>query len=135
MADITFAFYHDAGLTTPVNSGNPVIGPGDVQLWWGSNTADVRARALSDPGVDPIEISIADSNAGSGQPTTAVKLATSQAGLASATAGAALEIGAQVLSGVAGAFTFWARLTDATGVTGSYSDLSLIHTDIQEDPV
>jgi hypothetical protein len=132
---ITFGFFHDAGLTTPVNSSNKIAGPGDVQLWFGSTGADLKARAQSNPGVDPIKIMVSDSNSGGGQPNTAVRLATSQSGLASATPGADLEIGAQVLSGVANAVPFWVRLTDLVGVTGSYADLSLIHTDIDEDPV
>lgn len=132
---ITFGFFHDAGLTTPVNSGNPLSGPGDVQIWFGSNTANVKARAKSNPGVDPIKIQVLDSNSGGGQPATAIRLATSQAGLASATPGSDLEIGPQVLSGVANAVPCWVRLTDQVGVTGSYTDLSIIHTDIDEDPV
>ena len=132
---ITFAFFHDAALTTPVNAGNPITGPGDKQLWLGSTTANVKARALANPGVDPIEIQVADSNSGSGQATTAARLATSQSGLAAATPGTDLEVGPQILSGVANAYPFWLRLTDQTGITGSYTDLSLVHTDITEGPV
>jgi len=141
---ITFKFYHDSALTQEINSGNPItatqdttntLGPVDKQMWFGSVTADVKARANSSPGVDQISVSIADANAGTGEPTTAIKLASAQSGLTGATAGAALNIGTQVLSGSANAVTLWCRIDDATAVAGSYTDLSLITNNLDEDPV
>ena len=138
---ITFAIFHDSALTTPVDAENPIATSHagstsqDVQLWFGSPASDVSAQAQSDPGTDPITITPTDAASGSGQPATAVKLATSQVGLASATAGAALEIGTEVLSGTANAFSFWARLTNALTVVGTYDDLSLEVNEIVEAAV
>lgn len=141
---ISFAFFHDSSLTQEVSSGNPItatqdttntLGPVDKQLWFGSTTASVKARANSSPGVDQITVSIADANAGTGEPTTSIKLATSQAGLPAATAGAALNLGTQVLSGSANAITLWLRMDDATLTAGSYTDLSLVTNNLDEDPV
>jgi hypothetical protein len=141
---ITFQFYHDSALTQPVTSGNPITATQDTtntlaavdkQLWFGSTTSSVKARATSSPGVAQISVSIADANAGTGEPATAIKLASAQAGLTAATAGAALNIGTQVLSGSANAVTFWARIDDATATAGSYTDLSLVTNTLDEDPV
>ena len=138
----TYAFFHDSALTSAVNSGNPItalqdtinsLAPVDVQIWFGSATASRKARASSNPGVDQIAVTIADSATGSGEPASAVKLATSQGGLDSATAGASLNIGTQVLSGSGNAMSFWVRIDDATLATGAYTDLSL-SASIVEDP-
>ena len=141
---ITFGFYLDAALTSLVSSGNPItaiqdttntLGPVDTQLWFGSTTASKKARATSSPGVDQITVSIADANAGTGEPTTAVKLATAQSGLTGATAGAAPHIAPPLLSGTAHAVSSWCRIDDTTLTAGSYTDLSLTHNDVNEDPV
>lgn len=140
----TFKFYHDSALSSEVTAANPVeitaLHPGgaatDVQLWIGSTETDTQAQATSDPGVDDIEISIADSDGGgAGNATTACKLATGQAGLAAAVAGAALAIGPTLTSGVANAVTFWLRITNAQATVGVYTDLSLETNDLTETPV
>jgi hypothetical protein len=141
---ITFKFYHDAALTSEVTSGNPIaitaLHPGgsatDVQLWLGSTATDTQAQANSDPGVDDIEISIADSDGGgAGNATTACKLATSQGGLSTAVAGDPLPIGPTLASGVAKAMPFWLRVTNAQTVVGTYTDLSLATNTLVESPV
>lgn len=132
---LSFSLFFDAALTLPVAAGTPIpavqmadnsLAPVDVQLWLGSNAAGMQLQTSSNPGVDEITVSPADSSSGSGEPTTAIKLATSQAGLTAATAGASLPLATTVLSGVANAITFWARIDDATGVAGVYTDLSLL---------
>lgn len=128
---ITFKVYHDSALTTPVTAGDPIAatfdgaGSSDVQLWFGSTTSSVKVQVTSNPGVTPITLTPTDAASGSGQPATAIKLATTQGALASATAGAALSIGATVTSGTANAFSFWVRLTNALTVVGAYTDLTL----------
>jgi hypothetical protein len=138
---ITFKFYHDAALTQEVTALNPIaatqdtansLGPVDVQLWFGSVTASVKVQATSDPGVDQISITPTDSAGGSGEPATALKLATSQAGLTGATAGAALSAGVTINSGTSNAFAFWVRIDDATAAVGAYTDLSLDTNDLTE---
>lgn len=129
-----FNFYLDSALTSQVTGGNPIaaaqdtldtLPPVDVQLWFGSPDGGLKTTANSNPGVDAISVSIVDSASGSGEPSTAVKLATTQGGLAGATAGAALSLGTQVNSGTANAVSFWARIDDATLAVGAYTDLKL----------
>lgn len=139
----SFKFYHDAALTSEVTAANPVeitaLHPGgaatDVQLWIGSTETDVQVQATSDPGVDDIEISIADSDgSGAGNADTACKLATSQAALAAAVAGDPLAIGPTLTSGTGNAVTFWLRVTNAQATVGVYTDLSLETNGLTEVP-
>lgn len=138
---ITFKVYHDSALTTPVTSGDPIAGTFngagsvDVQLWFGSTTTAVKAQVTSNPGVTPITLTPTDANSGGGEPATAIKLATTQGGLSSATAGAALSIGATVTSGTANAFPFWIRLTNALSTVGTYTDLTLDSPGLTESAV
>ena len=139
----SFKFFHDAALTTAVSSANPIqishIYPGgattDVQLWLGCADADLVTEADSDPGVDDIEISISDGDGGgTGNASTAVKLATAQSGLAGATAGAALAVGPSISGGVAGAFAFWLRFSNAAATAGVYTDISLVTNTLRDSP-
>lgn len=137
-------FYHDAALTQKVTTLNPIAAQQnvantlpavDIQVWLGSNDTSWRFQADSDPGTDPIVVSIIDSASGSGEPTTAVKLATSQGGLAAATPGAALSLGTQVDAGVGNAISFWARIDDATLTAGAYTDLKLQTNVLRMTPI
>lgn len=130
---ITLKFYHDSGLTSEVTVANPItasqdvagtIGPVQKQVWVGSTTASRKFRANSNPGVDQIALSIVDAAAGSGEPATMMKLATTQAGLAGAVAGASLNLGTQILSGVANAISFWLEIDDQTAAVGNYTDVT-----------
>ena len=104
-------------------------------LWFGSTTTAVKAQVTSNPGVTPITLTPTDANSGGGEPATAIKLATTQGGLSSATAGAALSIGATVTSGIANAFPFWIRLTNALSTVGTYTDLTLDSPGLTESAV
>lgn len=139
-----FGFFHDASLTQPVGAGSPIsatqdtlnsLAPVDKQIWFGSTNSAIKTQANSNPGTDSITVAPADAAAGSGQPTTAVKLALSQAGLASATAGASLALGTAVSGGVANAIAFWVRLDDQTAVLGAYTDLSLTTNILLDSPL
>lgn len=138
---LSFNFYFDAALTQPVTAETPIsaaftgAASTDLQLWFGSTASSTQVQDLTTPGTTPISISPSDSAAGSGQPDTALKLSTSQAGLDTATAGATLEIGTTVLSGVANAFPFWLRISNALTAVAVYTDLSLITSEIIESPV
>jgi hypothetical protein len=135
---ITFGFFHDAALTQPVASGTEAdlaiagIGSDDLQLWYGSTATATQVQATSNPGTDPIAITPTDAASGSGLANTAVKLATSQGGLAAATAGGALSIGTTLASGPAGAFPFWVRVTSAVNTAAVHTDLSLDTNDVTE---
>lgn len=140
----SFDFYLDSTLTQKVTALNPLaaaqdalgtLPPVDRQVWLGSTDTGLKARANSNPGVDMITVSVVDTASGSGEPATAVKLATSQGGLAGATPGASLTLGVQVNSGSANAVSFWVRLDDAVAVVGSYTDLKLQANQLKMDPV
>ena len=129
---LTFKFFTDSNLTQEL-TGNLVFdqavdgssGAAVKTLYFGSTTANRKLEAASNPGVDQVAISIVDSATGSGNPTTAVKLASTLGGLSGATAGAPLNLGTSVLSGVANAKPVYVQVTDQTHAVGNYTDLSL----------
>lgn len=67
--------------------------------------------------------------------STEIKLALSNGGLSSATAGAALAIGTVINSGSANAIAVHVRVDDATAVIGSASELSIKTVSTHEIPV
>lgn len=127
----TFTFFSDPALTTPLaapvqfaqDKDSPVAV--DKVVYFGSAVASRFAQAASDPGIDPIVISVVDANAGTGSPATDVKLALSSVGLDTAVAGAALSLPAQVDSGALGAVEIHIRVLDSTHTVGIKTDLSL----------
>lgn len=141
---VSLKFYSDAALTQEVNAASPIyalqdtansLTPVQKQLWLGSTATGTVFKATSNPGVADIVISVTDSNGVTGQTTAAVKLATTQAGLAAAVAGASLTVGPTRNSGVSNAFTFWTQLDDVAAAVGSYTDLGLTTNALNEDPV
>lgn len=128
---ITFKFYSDAALTTAITAplafsqSTPSPTANDKVVYLGSVASGKTAEAASDPGVDPILVSIIDAASGSGSPATDVKLAATSGGLATATAGAPLNIGTQILSGSANAVEIHIRVLDSTGIVATNTDLSL----------
>lgn len=62
-----------------------------------------------------------------------MRLATSQAGLATATGGAALNLGIVELLSNSAPQAVWVRLTDATDVVGLQTELSVRLDEVQED--
>jgi len=128
----TLNLYDDAGLTTPATVPLPftqdklgTVSPHQRRFYLGQPTAGYRFRANSDPGVDSIELSIVDAVPASGQPASAIKLAATQAGLASATGGAALDLGATLLSGSVNAVQVWVQFDDSTATVATDTNLSL----------
>jgi hypothetical protein len=133
--------YTDAGLTVNFDPASHTIevsaingSSGDGVLYFGTPTAGNKIEASSDPGVDPIQISIADSDELTGPDAEDIKLAVTSAGLDTAVGGAALSIGATVLGGSANAVPIYVRWTNGTGA-GEYTDISLTITDRQETAV
>lgn len=135
---ITFKFYSDAALTTEITAPlafsqtEPTPTPEDKLIYFGSVASGKTIEATSDPGVDQIAVSIVDSASGSGSPATDVKLSLTLGGLATATAGAPLNLGTQVLSGTANAKSIYIRVLDSTGVVGTNTDLSLQTNNVTE---
>lgn len=141
---ITFKFFHDAALTQEINSGNPLtatqdasggIGAVDKTIYLGSTASGTKAQAESDPGVDPIVISISDSAPAGGAPASEIKLALSAGGLGSAVGGASLTLSRTILSGVSNAVPIYTRRASAITVSGSYSDLTPMTNSLTESPV
>ena len=140
----SFSFYHDAALTQVIDSGNPLtatqestgaLGPVDKTIYFGSTTTGNKVQAVSSPGVDPIVITIADTNSGTGAPATEIKLALSSGGLATAIAGASLSLSHTINSGVANAVPIYTRRTSALAVAGTYTDISLSSVSVIETAI
>lgn len=138
---LSFNFYHDSALTEPITTGNPLtalqdaaggLGPVDKVIYLGSTLTGNQLQAVSDPGTDPVEIVVVDSDAGSGAPATEIRLALSSGGLDSATPGAALALSHTLLSGVGNAVPIHVRRTSAVGTPGVYTDITLETNSVDE---
>lgn len=130
--------YLDAGLTTVATTADLSLAASasaDLQLWLGYATSGTQFQVTANPGVDEITIDIVDTATGGTAPDTDVKLATSQAGLSSATAGASLTAGTTITAGVGNAFVFWLRFTDSGGSAAAQWNLKLNVPGITESPV
>lgn len=135
---LTFGFFLDAGLTAPATAlavaqatdgSTPAA---DRVFYIGSTTANKKIQAESAPGVDQITLSLADTGVGTGVEATHVKLAATAAGLATAVAGAALDLGTQILSGVANAQPVHVRIDTPALTSGVYADLSFALASVVE---
>lgn len=135
---LTFGFFLDAALTTPIASAPQFVQavtsptPADKVVYFGSPTAGRVAKRESNPGTDPILVSASDSSSGTGSPASDVKLALTAGGLASATGGAALNIGTTVEGGAVNAVPIHIRVTDSTHVAALNTDLSIVASTIAE---
>ncbi len=136
---LSLMMYHDAALTQPVTVESiavlsQLVGGGSVdrQLWLGSAVPGRVFRDLADPGVGQILIEVADADDAAGQPASSVRLAYTQAGLATATPGAALAVSVEILSGVGNAVPFWLRWTPVGAVAGVFTDCVLQTTEVEE---
>lgn len=128
----TLYLYDDAGLTTLATlplaftqDDLGVISAHQRRFYLGNADAGYTFQAASDPGVDPITLSVVDAVPASGQPASAIKLATTQAGLAGAVGGADLELAATILSGSVNAVQIWVQFDDATATVATDTDISL----------
>lgn len=128
----TLYLYDDAGLTTLATlplaftqDDLGVIPAHERRFYLGNADAGYIFQAASDPGVDPITLSVVDAVPASGQPASAIKLATTQAGLAGAVGGADLELAATILSGAVNAVQIWVQFDDATAAVATDTDISL----------
>ena len=135
----TFGFFTDTALTSAAPSplqfshnSDFSDNPQDTQLFLGSLGSSLKIEANSNPGVDNITISVADSDPGNNHEATEIKLATTQGGLAAATPGAALTVGTEVLSGAANDFEFWMRVTNAVATVETITELSVTTNSVRE---
>jgi len=126
MALGTFDFYTDAGLTNLfVGPLTPTFDVGgspatvDFSLYLGSTNAALKLQDSVSPGINQIAMTISDASPGSGPEATHVRLANSLLNLDTAIAGAPLNLGIELLGGVAGAFQIFFRFSfPGAGNTG-----------------
>lgn len=138
---LTFQFYTDAALTAAL-SGNlqhsklASVGSEDkdFRLYLGSTTSGVKLTRATNPGVNPITVSVSDSDAVNDPPDTNVKLATTQLGLDTAVGGADLDLDPEILSGTGGAVAIWIRTTNDLSGVDSDSTLGILIEDVDEVP-
>lgn len=141
---ITFKFYHDAALTQEITSGNPLtaiqdtanlLAPVDKTIYFGSTVSGNKVQVVTNPGTDPVIVSLVDSASGSGAPTTEFKLGLSTGARDSATAGAALTLSTTINSGVGNAIPIYTRRDSVLTVAGTYTDISIQTNSLIETPV
>lgn len=136
----TFKIWSDAGLTQEFDPATDFLelndSTADFHLWIGSNDSSRKLEANSDPGVDQLTLTPTDADPGNNHETDTIKIADTQANLASATAGAAYNLGTVINGGVGNAVDFWVRLTDQLSGSVLYdANLSIDLNDAIESQV
>jgi hypothetical protein len=133
---MAFGFYVNSSLTTPVTGNYQVTsGTHDYQFYFGNPTSGTRLQDATSPGVSQIQITIEDTNPGTGAEASWMKLSLTQAGLDTAVAGDPLDIGTSVIAGSASAIPFWVRVYNTLSGVSSSTDLYLSITNSKEFPV
>lgn len=116
-------------------------GPQDFVLWFAEVDEDpgdnqiIMKQEINAPGTNPIIIALVDANPGSGQETDTITLATSAAGLDTATAGASLDLGTTLLSGVSEAVEIHIRLTNTEDTVSVSTELTAQIVETLDSPV
>ncbi|MDR2221029.1 MAG: hypothetical protein LBE24_10710 [Methylobacillus sp.] len=127
----TFNFYIDASLTNELTTLEQAFaedgstGAVDRIIYLGSTEQDKVIFDAVNPGTASMQVSVTDTDGVNGQLAADVKLSLSQSALDTATGGAALNIGVQLLSGILQALPIWIRITPSNLAVGNYSDLAL----------
>ena len=140
-----FGFYLDENLTRPVNLNTPInivlntAGGGayiDIQLWFGSPDSTKKCQAASNPGVDQITITINDTNPTIHQPDATNGpywvLALNRTELDTNPKNNSINIGTEVLGGVANAKSFWLRIFEPEQAPAIWEDWILTTNAILE---
>ncbi len=134
---MAFNWWADAGMTVPLTrldfARTTAAAAVDAVAYFGNPTAGTKLQRASDPGIDPLQVEVSDAASGSGVETANVKLASSAAGLASAVAGASLNIGTTINAGTAVAV--YVRVDSSITAVGNYDDVSLAVPDWLETAV
>ncbi len=124
-------FYLDAGMTVPLSSLSAVQADDgnaaavDRVVYLGSPVSGKKFQAASAPGVTQMALSVENAGGAAQIPATAVRLALSSGDLASATPGAALAVGLEILSGSGNALPVHLRIDAPAATSGNYVNLSL----------
>ena len=135
----TFKLYTDASLSTEFNPATDRIGPvsdnvaNDFVLYLGSTVTGRRARRNSDPGVDPIQVTVTDTDPGNNLEAADVKLAETNVDLDSAVGGDPLNYGVtEVLGGVGNQLEIHIRVQYLGGIATDET-VGIEVTQLQED--
>jgi len=122
-----FKFFSDPALTTEIESlsvstmlDGSTATPVPTVVYFGND----ESGSVTKEGGGQITVYPVDSDSGSGVAASSVRLALTEAGLSSATGGAALEIGSSIASGSANAVAVWVSVS-ANIAPGIYTDISL----------
>jgi len=136
---MAFAFYTDNGLinelignmlfTEPADHSSV---PADQILYLGSTDADRKIEYDLDPGVGQITIIPTDDDEGNNHEKEEITLALNSEDLETNTAGASLDVGVEVLSGVGNQVAIYVRVRDATATVGTSTELSLLTNSLRE---
>ena len=123
--------YLDPGLSNQFDDATDTLGAGalpggtgDGVFYVGTPNAANQVQAASEPGVDPIVVSIVDATPGADVEVADIKLAASQVDLGSAVPGASLSLGPTIAGGQVTAKPVWYRWTN-NEAGGVYTDISL----------
>lgn len=136
---ISLGFYLDPNLTVPVSSPldfeqatDGSTGPQVRVIYLGSSVANRKFENDANSGIDPIMLSVYDSQPNAGQEVGSVKLALDPNDLINTTPGQALALPSTILSGVSNAIPIYVQVEDQTGSVGTDTSLSLTTNNIVE---
>jgi len=142
---MAFGFYLDENLTQPVNLNTPInvvlntAGGGayvDIQLFFGSPDGTKKCQAASNSGVDQITITIRDTNPTIHNPDPTDGpywvLALNRSELDTNPKNNSIDIGTEVLGGVANAKSFWLRIFEPEQAPSIWEDWILTTNEILE---
>jgi len=132
---MSIGFFQDAGLAQPASwlsatAAADGAGSSDHVFYLGGTDAAREHVAASDPGVDPIEVSISDNAGGTLLLPSALRLALTQGGLATATPGDPLAVASVIPGGAANAVAIWVRVDAPEIGAALYTNLSLTSNDL-----
>jgi len=139
---ISLQFYLDQNLTMPLSgpltfeqATDLSTGPQTKVIYLGSTLPSRQFEAASNPGVDPILVTVTDSEPGTGQETTNVRLALDPNNLASITPGDNLSLPVTILSGSINAVPVYVQVEDTNGMVATDTSLSLTTNSLIETEV
>jgi hypothetical protein len=140
--------YHDDLMETIVSGANPitfnpsvgnVTDPPRKPITIGGPEVGIRYERKTLPGVNQLQAIVVDLEALNGgsimQPATAYKLALTEAELDDAVAGAPLNLGYSILSGVETGRKIWIEGSDGANLVGIAKNLVIMILDVQDTPV
>mgnify|MGYP001571572698 CR=1 FL=1 len=137
----SLAFFSDPGMTMAMTrmeayqSSDGASAPVEQVVYLGSPVSGKKFRDAAAPGTGQIVLSVVDAAGGAQLPAASVRLALSAGGLASATPGAALPVGVEILSGAGNSTPVHVRIDTAAQAAAVYDNLSLAVSPTLEEPV